>query len=311
MDPVKSTWDAAREKCLQRGQSFASLSTVEEWRAVMSVSERGYNENVCYNVGLQRFDKSFPDMYWNMWHWMDGTVALYVNINEENTRFITDSVGTFHFGDLDFHSTNRKWNKCIGYICESPRSDEKSIPYERVDLPRVNADDKMDEILNFFLVKCSERHVTRDFLSCDPQAQCGVGHPAVLCPLHSDRDRMTTGFGKHLTPATPTDIEANPQYVAMFMCDHKRASIAYSLVCDFKAECSDQSDEDFCQHLPCSHKLAHIIGLRCDNGQCFHSIQWCDRVHHCYDRSDEVQWDTLIRKSSGPDLRFSYKRALF
>ena len=24
-----------------------------------------------------------------------------------------------------------------------------------------------------------------------------------------------------------------------------------------------------------------------------------------------VQWDPLIRKSSGPDFRFSYKRALF
>ena len=216
-------------------------------------------------------------------------MALYVNISKQNTGFIADSVGTYHFGDLDFHSANRKWSKCIGYICESPRSDEKPIPYERVDLPKVDAAENMDEMQNFSLVKCPERHVTRDFLSCDPHARCGVGHPVVTCPLQSDRDRLSTDFGERFTPASATDIQTNQQYVPIFMCDNKRATISYSLVCDFRAECSDQSDEDFCRHVVCSDILAHIIiGHKCDNGQCVFDIQWCDRVHHCYDRSDEV-----------------------
>ena len=295
MDHAQSTWDEAREKCLQRGQSFASLRTVEEWRAVMSVSKRGYRDNVCYNTGLQRFGKSSPDMYRNMWHWMDGTVALYVNIDEQYTPYISESVGTFHFDYLSFHSVSRKGDDCIGYICESTSSEEKSAPYKPVDLPKVDRADNLYAILNFSMAKCPEKHVTRDFLSCDPHARCGVDRPALTCPLQSDRDRMSTDFGDNLTPAfatdiqTNTDVQTNPQYVPMFMCDNKRATISFSLVCDFKAECSDQSDEEFCQHVVCSDTLAHLyLGHKCDNGQCVFNTQWCDRVHHCYDRSDEV-----------------------
>ena len=289
MDRVQSTWDAVREKCLQRGQSLASLRTVEEWRAVMSVSERGYRDNVCYKTGLQRFGKSSPDMYRNMWHWMDGTVALYVNISKQNNLIITESVGTFHFDYLDFHSFSRKGGDCIGYICESTSSEEKSTPYKRVDFPKVDTAENLDAILNFSLVKCPERHVTRDFLSCDPHARCRVDRPAITCPLQSDRDRLSTDFGKHSSPAFATDIQTNLQYVPMFVCDNKRATISYSLVCDFKEECDDQSDEDFCLPLVCSELDHLVIGQNCDNGQCLNILQWCDRVHHCYDRSDEVR----------------------
>ena len=49
-----------------------------------------------------------------------------------------------------------------------------------------------------------------------------------------------------------------------------------------------------------STKLGHTTCLAC-------SAVRCQRLCAPF----VVQWDPLIRKSSGPDFRFSYKRALF
>ena len=220
-------------------------------------------------------------MYRNMWHWLDGTVALYVNINDRRSYAKFRDRAYIDFS-LTWTAETRNMSVCNRYICESLIPNQKHASHEGIRLAQISSIDSTYAILNLSLVKCPEGHVTRDLLSCDPQSQCGVEQPVSVCPLRSDADRLFTNVTKHLATVHAEDVQMIPKYVPMFECDQGRVSVAYSLVCDFKAECSDLSDEFFCQHIPCPED-------KCRNKQCLPRKHRCDRVRHCYDSSDEVR----------------------
>eukprot|EP00745_Piridium_sociabile_P013305 TRINITY_DN1979_c0_g1_i7.p1 TRINITY_DN1979_c0_g1~~TRINITY_DN1979_c0_g1_i7.p1 ORF type:complete len:828 (+),score=103.62 TRINITY_DN1979_c0_g1_i7:348-2486(+) len=54
----------------------------------------------------------------------------------------------------------------------------------------------------------------------------------------------------------------------------------YSLVCDFRQDCPDSSDESFCEHPSCH-------GFLCSNSQCVSHNQRCNDYSDCVDDSDE------------------------
>ena len=93
---------------------------------------------------------------------------------------------------------------------------------------------------------------------------------------------MSTNFADHFALSLAPDIQVIPWYVPMFECGQDKVSIAYSLVCDFKPECDDLSDEYFCHHITCPDD-------RCENEQCLLYKNRCDRIQHCFDGSDEVR----------------------
>lgn len=68
--------------------------------------------------------------------------------------------------------------------------------------------------------------------------------------------------------------------MAMFTCEDDVTTFDYTLVCDFRHDCRDQSDESFCKHPPCD-------GFLCDNGQCVRLDKRCNRVPDCMDNSEE------------------------
>ena len=242
--------------------------------------KHGYRYIDCYAIGLELFDGSVPDMYRNMWHWLDGTVALYVNISDRFTDYYEGKTMTLHYGSTLKHAAHFVGN-CFGYICESLIPNDKNPSYKSAHLPLLRTADSVRTILNLSLVQCPEGHVTRDFLSCEPQSKCGVEHPVSICPLRSDKNRMSIGFTKHLAAVHALDFQIIAKYVPMFACDDGKISIAYSLVCDFKADCNDLSDENSCHHVACPQS-------KCNNGQCLLHKNRCDRIRHCFDNSDEV-----------------------
>ncbi|PVD27177.1 hypothetical protein C0Q70_12331 [Pomacea canaliculata] len=67
----------------------------------------------------------------------------------------------------------------------------------------------------------------------------------------------------------------------MFVCLDDSSSLPYSLVCDFRPDCPDKSDESFCTRDP------HCDGFRCRNGQCIKISKRCDVDRDCWDASDE------------------------
>lgn len=68
--------------------------------------------------------------------------------------------------------------------------------------------------------------------------------------------------------------------VTMFVCDNDDR-VYYTLVCGFRYDCSDRSDEVFCEH-------PHCGGFQCRNKQCVPLSNRCDEIAHCVDSSDEV-----------------------
>ena len=66
-----------------------------------------------------------------------------------------------------------------------------------------------------------------------------------------------------------------------FLCDDGVTRVYYTLVCDFRQDCHDGSDESFCQHPPCD-------GFTCTSGQCVPRTKYCDIVSDCIDDSDEI-----------------------
>ena len=70
--------------------------------------------------------------------------------------------------------------------------------------------------------------------------------------------------------------------VEMFTCEHSTQKIHYTLVCDFRQDCSDASDENFCEHTVCSDSEE-----TCYSGQCVTQDQICDDMRHCIDGTDE------------------------
>ena len=76
------------------------------------------------------------------------------------------------------------------------------------------------------LVGCPFGHTARDFLACDIRSKCW-SRDATECPAP-------------LTPLPPS-----------FTCTNGVERVPYTLVCDIRPDCSDDSDETFCVYPPC------------------------------------------------------------
>ncbi|KAK7453174.1 hypothetical protein BaRGS_00039657, partial [Batillaria attramentaria] len=93
------------------------------------------------------------------------------------------------------------------------------------------------------LVQCPLHHTTLLFLACDPHTACwGTGYGSVYtCRLP-------------VTPLPPS-----------FTCVNQQERVPYTLVCDYRTDCSDGSDEEFCVFPPCNTRTDVLTyEQRCD-----------------------------------------------
>ncbi|XP_076464215.1 uncharacterized protein LOC143296263 [Babylonia areolata] len=117
-------------------------------------------------------------------------------------------------------------------------------------------------------IPCLDGHVTHDFLYCDEKSACMHENNVKNCRLYNARG----------TRQQPGDSGST---VAMFPCTDG-STLPYTLVCDFKDDCWDASDESFCIH-------SHVCpGFTCNNGQCVPKEKRCDDYKDCWDESDEI-----------------------
>ncbi|KAL8623243.1 hypothetical protein ACOMHN_062730 [Nucella lapillus] len=126
------------------------------------------------------------------------------------------------------------------------------------------------------MTACPDGQVTHAFLLCgSTQYQvCGQRSPAPC--VFPDR-----------SPASQAPEWSPPHsaVVPAFPCSDAVTQLSYTVLCDFMADCPDNSDEAFCRYPPCDRQFT------CTSGQCLSFDKVCDRELHCRDYSDERNCD--------------------
>ena len=103
--------------------------------------------------------------------------------------------------------------------------------------------------------------------------------PQASFTLGSLRISLTTCVDGHLIHVF-LPCNGNNTTIPWFRCDNDVSSVSYTLVCDFRQDCHDGSDEIFCEYPPCD-------GFICISGQCVSHFKRCNIASDCIDGSDE------------------------
>ena len=160
--------------------------------------------------------------YKRIFHWMDGTVGYLPSPRVPHTGLCTRM-------RLDFESYRYK---LITIDCDRQSIIVKDYVCEHKVKTKINGQSNAPVALvnpmppdeSSHYVTCPLRHVTHQFLSCDLVSACWV-----------QDERSALPCGPLVNPAPP-----------MFSCSSGTEHVPYSLVCDYRPDCRDHSDEDFC-----------------------------------------------------------------
>ena len=90
-------------------------------------------------------------------------------------------------------------------------------------------------------VTCPLGHMTLDFLACDVQSACWSD------VVSTDGDK----WGVPSYASCPAPLTSLPP---SFQCGSGDQMVSFSLVCNYRSDCLDSSDEKFCEHPPCAAK---------------------------------------------------------
>ncbi|KAL8625090.1 hypothetical protein ACOMHN_030725 [Nucella lapillus] len=263
------TWSDASLHCLQRGGLLASLNTQPEWEEVMNVLQ--HRPNVMIYMGLQSAPSTAPHMYQKTFVWMDQSVVYYRQVFNVSIKPFC-SVRPFkasveleqqHLRNIMTVECNVRYTR--HFLCEIST------------LPEDDDDDDDDDSTSVFIpvpksalnssshqgmfTVCPAGHVTHSFLSCDWQSSCWLA------------DVVSGGCQFPGRPLPPS-----------FRCRKGAEHVPYSLVCDFRPDCGDESDEAFCVFRPCQP----VLHFDCGNRQCVPQSSRCDGIQHCVNSVDEV-----------------------
>jgi hypothetical protein len=138
------------------------------------------------------------------------------------------------------------------------------------------------------MVFCPGNHVIPSFLTCDTRASCQLIQSSPVCPLSQPASASVQHVPQSSAPSASANdhnvlTEASPvPSVLQFACKDRTTYVHYTLVCDFRPDCKDRSDESFCRHPPCPSSM-----MTCGNGQCASYLTRGDLVSDCTDDTDE------------------------
>ncbi|KAK7506138.1 hypothetical protein BaRGS_00002860 [Batillaria attramentaria] len=253
----KFSWNDAYASCLKKGGRLAVLNTPEIWTAAADLLEKtAYYYKMFYQiiVGLRSASPSLPFMYRNEFQWTDGTIAYYRairNINIWPSCFVLSAQNYKNRMDMKPCGKNAPYSN---YMCSM---DQDSTGEGASDLSTPEIQMSTDNSNEYKQVRCPSGHMTHDFLACDVKSACWERESSCEVPL---------------SPLPPT-----------FMCDNQVERVPYTLVCDFRADCSDDSDEEFCVYQQCAEKEPFY----CNDKQCVSVTVVCDGQQQCMNGADE------------------------
>ena len=192
--------------------------------------------------------------------WIDGTTLHSISVQAFKSFSVYEDV----CGAMFTNSYQRVirvqscYSTCNSFLCErqvkTTRPASGPVEFTKLET-HVNASQKYH-----LLVKCSENHLVRDFLRCDFQSNCGGNQFADHCVVVSTKTVRTsntvtqskTNDEKHPRQAEQSEAAYSGYKavisVGMFHCHQYGGTIPYTLVCDFRNDCADNSDEESCKH---------------------------------------------------------------
>ena len=253
----------AIDQCRKRGSLVASIKTKRELVDFQKIFQ-GSDTMIALRVG----QSGIPFMYRFIHIWLDNTIAYKMDFVVPGV-FEFNRKSSYHYMKRNMMANQfRSLYANVPHVaCEKPVKSNEVLHNQSVQF---SATRHMLESLRHTrqsLVDCPEGHVTHAFLSCDPKSRCGQ----TTCDFASRSADYKVGLF----------VKQNPERSkAMFTCTSFNMIIHYTLLCDFRQDCRDGSDESFCQHPLCD-------AFTCNNGQCISSDKRCNEKSNCLDDTDE------------------------
>ena len=271
--------------CQALGFQPASIKTKEELGGALTlVRRRGLKPCFGLTCGL----KAKRSLYGSVLMWSDNTAIYNTNHLEVKVHVCDGSVG-YRFSVRQKMNTYYSLTHCQAIMCEKS-SDQGGVIASKPIAFSVDPDSQFTvQQIKQTLVICPEGHVVHSFLSCDPKSRCGQAR----CHFF----RGTSAISDVISAA-----QHSVDTVAVYSCSSVDTELSYSLLCDFRQDCADNSDESFCHHPACTQ-------FTCTSGQCVAMDKRCDLQMDCLDDSDENDCPEL-KKPGLPDHKFDHDQKL-
>ena len=137
---------------------------------------------------------------------------------------------------------------CARFLCETGRHVPAIPQATQFPEPPTQESHRIEVIR---LTPCPEGHLTHEFLACDVQSSCQARDTAASGSCVARDEESVASCRAALTPLPPS-----------FPCSNGRGQVPYTLVCDHRPDCGDNSDETFCVFLPCDSETQFDCGNR-------------------------------------------------
>ena len=168
-----------------------------------------------------------------MKQWADGTMAFYLPPSLWlNSKLACISASLACYQDVFPLFCNHPFS--LNILCEFDSAPQGFIASIRSSLS-----------FPFPYIICSGNHVTHTFLACEENCY---------------GDSMFMESEKWGVPE-PTSCHAPlTSLPPLFLCNNGGQRVPYSVLCDFRSDCTDSSDEDFCTFLQCIANIQRSCG---------------------------------------------------
>ena len=273
----KTSPEKANSECKKHNSEVASIKTEQELTDFVKIFQgrTPINTMIALRLGLN----TVPFMYRYFYSWFDKTLVYNMHqlISADTRLYEVNNQDVYHFL-LD----NMKLFQLFRYdvsvrlvACEIKLRSVKRLVGQSVVFTAIRNVSEIIKKARQALARCPEGHVTHTFLTCDTKSQCRQA----TCMFTSEFADIKQNRGDTMT---------------MYSCSTYNVMVHYTLVCDFRWDCPDGSDESFCRPPPCD-------AFKCGNGQCIPSDKRCNAKTDCLDNADE----TICVSRSMPSTRMS------
>ncbi|KAK7466723.1 hypothetical protein BaRGS_00037165, partial [Batillaria attramentaria] len=232
-----TSWREAREVCANRKMRLPSFETKQEHTVFYRVLNVLPGRIMAFYIGLESMTEP---LYRRIWRLSSGVTAynIYVIKEEDELDHYQPLCGMFSidiFQEIKADPVNCMHKQEADIICESTEEQLHSAITGQVETTHLQAPVIGPNAGGVDLIVCPKNHSTHTFLACDVHSYCWL-----------DDD------GNCVTPMTPLPPS--------FQCANQIERVPYSLVCDYREDCGDGSDENVCVFSACLSSDQYLCG---------------------------------------------------